>query len=187
MKNEILKTLTITDKNSVLELNINNFNAPFMVHGGAVFKNGIKLGFCNDDAPCNGSLCSNDEKLLFFTNNTWNNICINGLTEYHKINMMHETYVLNLNLYNMYYFTNIKLPSYEIRLMPNKQINESYMQNVDMVFNNINNDKSTIVFESCFSIYYNNVLDNNIMIESNIICTLHLQIMDNIIIIHKKL
>ena len=40
-----------------------NFQVCF-VEGGAIFKEGIKLGFCSSNIPVNGSLCSNDNNKL---------------------------------------------------------------------------------------------------------------------------
>ena len=76
MKNEILKSLVITNKNEV-KGSYDKYTAPCIVEG-TIFKNGIKLGFCKDIEPCI-SISSNNNKLLFFTNSKWHNIPINGL------------------------------------------------------------------------------------------------------------
>ena len=126
MNGGCFKSIHISNKNNVIELNAKKYSAPCIVDGGAIFNKGIKLGFCDDETPCDGSICSTNEKLLFFTNKNWNTVSVNGYNECSYLEMKYiNRYTIDLSKSSIHH---IKLSSeqfkdYTIKLQPYLQQN----------------------------------------------------------------
>ena len=188
MKNEVVNSLVIQGNKQINELNSNRYTAPLIVEGGALFKNGIKLGFCNSDEPIEGSICSNNNKLFFFTNNRWNNINFNGLCEVSTIILNKDiTINLDFNESNNFYIKNFGLlDNYCLKLILNKNINSTYMQKVNILIDNSNNDKKAIINIDTNKLLFSKDKSNNdstIIINSNTINMIDILVYNDIIII----
>jgi len=135
--NGCLKSIYINNKNSVVELNANKYSAPCIVDGGAVFNNGLKLGFCDDETPCDGSICSTNEKLLFFTNKKWNAVSVNGFNDCSYMEMKYiNRYTIDLTKSSMSHIilSSDKFSEYTIQLTPYLQQN-SYQKGEILLHN----------------------------------------------------
>lgn len=168
MKNEILKSLVITNKNEVKEISYDKYTAPCIVEGGAIFKNGIKLGFCKDIEPCDGSISSNNNKLLFFTSSKWHNIPINGLEEFKYIDVNDKNIILNFNYHNLYYITIKEYSNIDLTFNLNDNINKALLQNIVIIIDNqSNNNNIKLNIKSNIKIIQNNNEIKEIKVFSN--------------------
>ena len=184
MRNEIIRSLVVNSRNPVKEISADKYNSPFIVEGGALFKNGIKVGFCKDKDPCDGTISSNNNKLLFFTNNRWHNININGIVEYKNINVKSGNLHLNLNIHNLYNIHINDISNIDLFLILNNTISNNLYQNVELIFNNLKNDNNIIInIKNDLPIINNNELIESITINDNTIKILKLKIMNYIIIV----
>lgn len=184
MRNEIVKSLVVHSINPVKEISLDKYNAPFIVEGGALFKNGIKVGFCKDKEPCDGTISSNNNKLLFFTNNRWHNITLNGMIEYKNITVTTNELNLNLNIHNLYniYINNV----FDVDLLftLNDTISNNLFQNVELIFNNLKNNTNFILnIKNDLPMVTDDKLVESITINNNSIKILKLKILDDIIIV----
>jgi hypothetical protein len=184
MKNEMVKSLVVNSKNPVKELSLNKYNSPFIVEGGALFNNGLKVGFCTDKEPCNGTLSSNTNKLLFFTNNFWHSIQINGLREYKTFDLVEPKYTLNFNTHCLYYISIVNNIDFNLEFIINDFVLHNYIQEIELIFNNFkNNYDITINLETKCPIIENNNLIHSIKINNTSIRILNLKILDDIILV----
>lgn len=184
MRNEIVQSLVVNSKNSVREITFDKYVSPFIVEGGALFKNGIKIGFCKDNEPCYGTLSSNHNKLLFFTNNKWYNININGILEYKNINCTSNTLELNLNINHLFKMNCNDIDFINVFFKINDTITENLYQNVELIFNNFNNDNNLMVnIKNDIPIIKDNTLIDTIQVNKNSIKILKLKFFNDIIIV----
>jgi len=126
MNGGCFKSIHVSNKSNVIELNAKKYSAPCIVDGGAVFNKGLKLGFCDDEAPCDGSICSTNEKLLFFTNKNWNSVSVNGYNECSYLEMKYiNRYTIDLSKSYMYHIilSSEQFKDYTIKLQPYLQQN----------------------------------------------------------------
>ena len=179
-----MKSLVVNSKNPVKEISVDKYNSPFIVEGGALFKNGIKVGFCKDKEPCDGTISSNNNKLLFFTNSRWHNIITNGMVEYKNIIVTSNELKLNFNIHSLYnIYINTK-SDIDLFFTLNDNTSNNFFQNVELIFNNFKNDNSVILnVKNDLPMVANNNLLESIIINNNSIKILKLKISDDIIIV----
>ena len=90
MNGGCFKSIHVSNKSNVIELNAKKYSAPCIVDGGAVFNKGLKLGFCDD-----GSRASNHFLKLGY----------------------HEKELIETGLFYLHEQKNILIPSFKNRII----------------------------------------------------------------------
>lgn len=181
MNNQYINSLYISNKNGVKEINSTTYSAPCIVNGGAVFDNGIKLGFCKDNNPCDGSICSTNEKLLFFTNNNWNSVYVNGIIDCCYLDIEEEMQInLDTSIYSNYNISFLKnIEVFTLKCIT-PLLNNS-VQICELLLKNKTNNDIHINLEFDKNLY--NKSENKIIIKKDDSYLLKLRVYKNEIII----
>lgn len=187
MQNIKLNSLTIDSKKPIKELMNNRYTAPLIVEGGSLFKNGISLGYCDNEVPHEGSICYNNNKFLFFTNNNWFNMSVNGLQEFNN-HILNESkmIILNFNIYNKFYLKYYGiLESHEFYINLNSRCDNKYMQDVQIVIENEVYESFKILLKTSARVIHNKkeVSDKVLAVEDSPFTIFNLKIYNNTIII----